>query len=83
VRATIDGFDMGVDVGYACVFLDGLYKGCSVDGDLLLVFDDPGLDFSWHLLEVRFVFLFLLLDVELCLVDELRLVQALTYICVT
>ena len=53
VRATIYGFEMGVDVGYACVFLDGLYKGCSVDGNLMLVLDDPGLDFSWHLLEVR------------------------------
>ena len=54
VRATIDGFEMGVDVGYACVFLDGIYKGCSVDAALLLLLDDPGLDFTWHLLEVRF-----------------------------
>jgi len=53
VRATIDNFKMGVDVGYACVFLDGLYKGCSVDANLVLVFDDPGLDYTWHLLEVR------------------------------
>ena len=33
--------------------LDGVYKGCSLDAEISLTLDDPGLDYTWHLLEVR------------------------------
>jgi len=62
VRATVQRFAVGADVGYACVFLDGLYKGCSVDSDVSLWLDDPGLDYTWHLLEIRSFFSFLSLN---------------------
>jgi hypothetical protein len=28
VRARVSDFAVGVDVGYACVYLDGAYKAC-------------------------------------------------------
>ena len=53
VRASVHDFELGHGIGYACVYLDGVYKGCSLDAEISLTLDDPGLDYTWHLLEVR------------------------------
>ena len=53
VAALVEGYPLGEAVGYACVFLDGMYKGCSVDEHVEIWIGDPGLDYTWHVLEVR------------------------------
>ena len=53
VAALVEGYPLGESVGYACVFLDGMYKGCSVDEHVEIWIGDPGLDYTWHVLEVR------------------------------
>jgi len=45
---------MGPEAGRACIFVDGVYKLCLDSSPEINVWiDDPGVDFSWHRLEVR------------------------------
>ena len=56
LTARVHNLPLGPDAGRACVFIDGAYRLCldeaDADGRVAARLGDPGLDASWHRLEV-------------------------------